>query len=70
MFGSDYMVGCDWLAEFVSYDTKHMAGPPMISLYDPKAGARELERCAKMGFEGGDNLVLAAGEPAIQLGHL
>ena len=42
----------DWLAEFVSYDRKHMAGLPMISLYDPKAGARELERCAKMGLKG------------------
>jgi predicted TIM-barrel fold metal-dependent hydrolase len=42
----------DWLAEFVSYDSKHMAGLPMISLYDPKAGARELERCAKMGLKG------------------
>jgi predicted TIM-barrel fold metal-dependent hydrolase len=42
----------DWLAEFVSYDRKHMAGLPMISLYDPKAGARELERCARMGLKG------------------
>jgi hypothetical protein len=42
----------DWLAEFVGYDRKHMAGLPMISLYDPKAGARELERCAKMGLKG------------------
>jgi len=42
----------DWLAEFVSYDPKHMAGLPMISLYDPKAGACELERCAKMGLKG------------------
>jgi predicted TIM-barrel fold metal-dependent hydrolase len=42
----------DWLAEFVSYDPRHMAGLPMISLYDPKAGARELERCAKMGLKG------------------
>ena len=42
----------DWLAEFVSYDKKRMAGLPMISLYDPKAGARELERCAKMGLKG------------------
>jgi predicted TIM-barrel fold metal-dependent hydrolase len=42
----------DWLAEFVSYDKKHMAGLPMISLYDPKAGARELERCGKMGLKG------------------
>jgi len=42
----------DWLAEFVSYDPKHMAGLAMISLYDPKAGAQELERCAKMGLKG------------------
>ena len=40
----------DWLAEFCSYDPKHMAGLAMISLYDPKAGARELERCAKLGW--------------------
>ena len=42
----------DWLSEFVSYDPKHMAGLAMISLYDPKAGARELERCAKKGLKG------------------
>lgn len=42
----------DWLAEFVGYDPKHMAGLAMISLYDPKAGARELERCAKLGLKG------------------
>jgi predicted TIM-barrel fold metal-dependent hydrolase len=42
----------DWLAEFVSYDPKHMAGLAMISLYDPKGGTRELERCAKMGLKG------------------
>jgi predicted TIM-barrel fold metal-dependent hydrolase len=42
----------DWLAEFVSYAPGKMAGLAMISLYDPKAGARELERCAKMGLKG------------------
>jgi predicted TIM-barrel fold metal-dependent hydrolase len=42
----------DWLAEFVAYDPKRMAGLAMISLYDPKAGARELERCAKKGLKG------------------
>jgi predicted TIM-barrel fold metal-dependent hydrolase len=42
----------DWLAEFVSYDPKNMAGLAMISLYDPKAGAKELERCAKIGLKG------------------
>ena len=42
----------DWLAEFCRYDPKSYAGLAMISLYDPKAGARELERCAKMGLKG------------------
>ncbi len=42
----------DWLAEFVSYDPQHMAGLAMISLYDPKAGAKELERCARLGLKG------------------
>jgi len=42
----------DWLAEFVSYAPQKMAGLAMISLYDPKAGARELERCAKIGLKG------------------
>jgi predicted TIM-barrel fold metal-dependent hydrolase len=42
----------DWLAEFCSYAPKRMAGLAMISLYDPKLGAQELERCAKMGLKG------------------
>ncbi len=42
----------DWLAEFVSHAPDKMAGLALISLYDPKAGARELERCAKMGLKG------------------
>jgi predicted TIM-barrel fold metal-dependent hydrolase len=42
----------DWLAEYCSYAPKRMAGLAMISLYDPKAGARELERCVKMGLKG------------------
>ena len=42
----------DWLAEYCSYAPKRMVGLPMISLYDPKEGARELERCAKMGLKG------------------
>jgi len=29
-----------------------MAGLPLISLYDPKAGAQELARCARMGLKG------------------
>ena len=42
----------DWLAEFVAYAPKKMAGLAMISLYDPKAGGRELERCARLGLKG------------------
>ncbi|HEX3864870.1 MAG TPA: amidohydrolase family protein [Stellaceae bacterium] len=42
----------DWLAEYCRYAPRRMAGLAMISLYDPKAGAVELERCAKMGLKG------------------
>jgi predicted TIM-barrel fold metal-dependent hydrolase len=42
----------NWLAEYAGYAPTRMAGLAMISLYDPKAGARELERCAKLGLKG------------------
>ncbi len=42
----------DWLAEYCSYAPKRMAGLAMISLYDPRAGAIELERCARLGLKG------------------
>jgi predicted TIM-barrel fold metal-dependent hydrolase len=42
----------DWLAAYCSYAPKQMAGLAMICLYDPKAGAQELERCAKLGLKG------------------
>ena len=42
----------DWLASYCSYAPKQMAGLAMICLYDPKAGAQELERCAKRGLKG------------------
>jgi predicted TIM-barrel fold metal-dependent hydrolase len=42
----------DWLAEYCSYSPQRMVGLPMISLYEPQAGARELERCAKKGLKG------------------
>lgn len=42
----------DWLAEYSSYAPDRMAGLALISLYDPKVGARELERCAKLGLKG------------------
>jgi len=42
----------DWLAAYCSYAPRRMAGLAMICLYDPKAGAQELERCAKLGLKG------------------
>jgi hypothetical protein len=36
----------------LSLGTGARGGLPMISLYDLKEGARELERCAKMGLKG------------------
>lgn len=42
----------DWLAEFCRYAPDRMAGLALIPLYDPKEGARELERAAKMGLKG------------------
>ena len=42
----------DWLAEYVSYAPRRMVGLPLISLYDPKAGAEELGRAAKLGLKG------------------
>lgn len=42
----------DWLAEYCSYAPRRLKGLALISLYDPKAGAQELERCAKLGLKG------------------
>jgi predicted TIM-barrel fold metal-dependent hydrolase len=42
----------DWIAELCRHAPKRMAGLALISLYDPKQGAAELERCAKMGLKG------------------
>jgi uncharacterized protein len=42
----------DWLAAYCRYAPGRMAGLAMISLYEPKAGAAELERCVKMGLKG------------------
>jgi predicted TIM-barrel fold metal-dependent hydrolase len=42
----------DWLAEFVSYAPERFAGLALVSLYDPEAGARELERSRKLGLKG------------------
>jgi predicted TIM-barrel fold metal-dependent hydrolase len=42
----------DWLAEYCSYAPRRLKGLALISLYDPKAGAQELERCARLGLKG------------------
>jgi predicted TIM-barrel fold metal-dependent hydrolase len=42
----------DWLAAYCSYAPKRLKGLALISLYDPKEGAQELERCAKLGLKG------------------
>src|SRR6266511_1822214 len=42
----------DWLAAYCSYAPKRLKGLALISLYDPKEGAQELERCTKMGLKG------------------
>jgi predicted TIM-barrel fold metal-dependent hydrolase len=42
----------DWLAAYCSYAPRRLKGLALISLYDPKAGAQELERCAKLGLKG------------------
>ena len=36
----------------------------LIPLYDPKAGAKELQRCAEMGLKGRDDMVLATAGAA------
>ncbi len=42
----------DWLAAYCSYAPKRLKGLALISLYDPKAGAQELECCARLGLKG------------------
>jgi predicted TIM-barrel fold metal-dependent hydrolase len=42
----------DWLASYCSYAPRRLKGLALISLYDPKAGAQELERCARLGLKG------------------
>ena len=48
-----FQVYNDWLAEFCSYSPKRLKGLGLISLYDPKQGAEDLEDCAKKGLAGG-----------------
>ena len=42
----------DWVNDFASHNRKRLYPIALISLEDPKAGARELERCAKLGLRG------------------
>ncbi len=42
----------DWVNEYASYNRKRLYPIALISLEDPEAGARELERCAKLGLRG------------------
>ena len=48
-----FQVYNDWLAEFCSYSPKRLKGLGLISLYDPKQGAEDLEDWAKKGLAGG-----------------
>jgi len=42
----------DWVNEYASHNRKRLYPIALISLEDPAAGARELERCAKLGLRG------------------
>jgi predicted TIM-barrel fold metal-dependent hydrolase len=42
----------DWLAAYCSYAPRRLKGLALISLYDPKEGAQELERCVRLGLKG------------------
>ena len=57
----------DWLAEYCAYAPDRLKGLALISLYDPKLGAEELERCAKMGLSGA---MIWASPPEEQPYHL
>jgi predicted TIM-barrel fold metal-dependent hydrolase len=47
-----FQVYNDWLAELCSHSPKQLKGLGLISLYDPKQGALDLEDCAKKGLAG------------------
>jgi predicted TIM-barrel fold metal-dependent hydrolase len=47
-----FQVYNDWLAEFCSCSPKRLKGLGLISLYDPKEAARDLEECRKKGLAG------------------
>jgi predicted TIM-barrel fold metal-dependent hydrolase len=43
----------DWLADYVSQNTRRLAGIALIPLDDPQTAAAELQRSAKKGLKGG-----------------
>jgi predicted TIM-barrel fold metal-dependent hydrolase len=47
-----FQVYNDWLAEFCSYSPKRLKGLGLISLYNPREAAQDLEECAKKGLAG------------------
>jgi uncharacterized protein len=49
---SCFRVYNDWLAEFCSVAPDKFAGMALISLWNPKHGAKELERCFNRGLKG------------------
>ena len=57
----------DWLAEYCSYAPERLKGLALVSLYDPKLAAEELERCAKKGLSGA---MIWASPPEDQPYHL
>ena len=42
----------DWIADFCKPHPRRLKGIAMLNVDDPDAGAKELERCAKMGLVG------------------
>ncbi|HWP60138.1 MAG TPA: amidohydrolase family protein [Candidatus Acidoferrales bacterium] len=47
-----FQVYNDWLAEFCSYAPARLKGVALISLYDPRQAAADLERCVNDGLAG------------------
>ncbi|MCH8086980.1 MAG: amidohydrolase [Chloroflexi bacterium] len=42
----------DWLAQFCSYDPRHLVGLGLVSIYDVEEAVAEVKRCASMGLKG------------------
>ncbi len=56
----------DWIADFCKPHPRRLKGIAMLNVDDPDAGAKELERCAKMGLVGSFIPVVAAAGQALQ----